>query len=570
MKDKPNKLDGIIREKMNDLGGSYRPETWDWLNERLDAEAGTVDPLDEVVRDKLAQMAAPYRPETWDWMNERLEAMDDGTPAGAEMQPMDEAIYESMHRLEKPYDPNHWPLLLKKLEGNAYVGERIIRYKAMELSLLVLLLITFIRLPFTSENTPRVPAQEFQQHRPQAANESGINQDRPLAEAAIPKVDGSHTGTLKQTAADITTNLSDPSVENNIGLAGAGPGSDLSSIDIPAESGQPATFATTGRSNSFSLDRIDLSKLPSAKRTIPVPREKLPFAVTQRRVNLPVNALVSGSKSNNFLGVMAYLPTSPVNPTCLTCKEQMGGEALEVKHATFFRIGMQGGPDYNRVITPSTTIRGENYQADRYSLGYSGGLTLGLEKGRWEIETGLIYSNKRYYALPVLVLDGSVEDGFFGDGTKQFDLDVFQVPLNFRYNFIRKNRWRIYAMAGMSLHVTTQSNYYLAEANGFTTEDFRPQPTRPGQENNGRNAPSIRSEFDNFTKGWLEGGAFSKNSFLTGNAGVGIERFITDYWSIYAQPTYAHSLIYLNSGLGPYYDRIHTNSLIFGVKVRLK
>jgi hypothetical protein len=163
-----------------------------------------------------------------------------------------------------------------------------------------------------------------------------------------------------------------------------------------------------------------------------------------------------------------------------------------------------------------------------------------------------------------------VQSGFFGDGTKQFDLDVFQVPLNFRYNFFRKNRWRIYALAGVSLHVTTQSNYYLANPDDFVTNNYRPLPIPAGQTNPRSTTPTVRSKFDNFTKGWVEGGAFNKNSYLSGNVGIGAEYFITDYWSLYAQPTYGHSLIYLYDGLGPYFDRIHTNSLTFGIKVRLK
>lgn len=214
MKDKPNKLDDIIREKMSDLGAPYRPETWDWMSERLDAldtpQVGD-DPLDGIIRDKIGGLKAPYRSDTWEWLSECLEGLDEGSLAGAELQAMDEAIYDRMHRLEKPYDPNHWPMLLRKLEGNAYVGRQVIRYKAMELSLLALLFITFVRLPLPGGRDtvpPPVPP------RPQAMEVPGAQDDRVAAEsiAAVPErpqqapesVPADHN-TLAETAAVLTT-----------------------------------------------------------------------------------------------------------------------------------------------------------------------------------------------------------------------------------------------------------------------------------------------------------------------------------------------------------------------------
>lgn len=602
MKDKPNKLDDVIRDKMNSLGPTYvpehwdrlndrldaedaaadplddivrgkignlatpyRPETWDWMNNRLDTEDVTSDPLDEVVRDKMAGLSAAYRPETWDWMNERLDEIDEGSPAGAEMQTMDEAIYERMHRLEKNYDPNHWPMLLKKLEANAYVGEHIVRYKVMELSLLLLLLLTFVRLPFQTEKDQTTPAPAFQQARPQAQHEPASPENNPtLAEANIPDaVDA----VGPQTQAETMDNSPAISTATEMGVAGV-----LKQDGSLGDTDQPLNLlaGSEGLAKTEQEMMDELSRLPTKPRELAVPNQKITAEIFPNTNDPKVEHAILGLNPSNILGVLSYLPSGMARPMCLTCTGKLDKEATMAKESTFFRIGMQGGPDYNRVITPSTFADGEYYQADRYSLGYSGGFTLGLEKGRWEIETGLMYSNKRYYSLPVLVVEGSVEDGFFGNGTKQFDLDVFQVPLNFRYNFFRKNRWRMYAMAGMSLHVATQSNYYLAEPDGFPTGGFVPAPSRPGEDNGGRNAPSIKAEFDNFTKGWLEGGSFSENSYLSGNLGIGIEHFLTDYWSIYAQPTYNHSLIYLNNGLGPYYDRIHTNSIILGFKVRLK
>lgn len=574
MKDKSNKLDEIIREKLDGFGATYRPETWDWLGDRLDELEDTPDPLDDVIRQKMSDLGTAYRPETWDWLSERLEGLEDeGTPAGAEMQAMDEAIYERMHRFEKPYDPNHWPMLLRKLEANAMVGKRIVHYKAMELSLLALLLITFVRLPLSTDRAPQHLHTTPQTARPQAAVEQPENQSSPTtseqstladlvaseentAVAAETSQNGNPIGAVESTATGRSTD--EPTVMPLEDVTGNTMRDGTPIGDIPMPMSAPTAIA--------ALDK----QLPSKMQETALPGTTKPANGIFDQSVVQAESAILGVNSGNALGILTFLPTNMVRPLCLTCVGKMDKEAKAAQQQTFLRIGMFGGPDYNRVITPETTFRGENYQADRYALGYSGGLTIGLEKNRWEIETGLIYSNKKYFPLTFLVLDGSVEEGLIGDGTKQFDLDIFQIPLNFRYNFFRKDRWRIYGLAGMSLNVTGQSNYYLADADGFESPTFQPLPTDPNNSGAGRNAPSVKYLFDNFTKGWLEGGDFSKNSYLSGNLGIGVEWFFTDYWSINVQPTYSHSLIYPNDGLGPYYDRIHTNSIIFGLKARLK
>lgn len=528
--------------------------------------------MDDIIRQKMSDLGTAYRPETWDWLSERLEGMEDeGTPAGAELQTMDEAIYDRMHRFEKPYDPNHWPMLLRKLEANAMVGRRIIHYKAMELSLLALLLITFVRLPLPTDRAPqpiyKVPNANRQQatiQQPKPSASSDTEEQAALAELAATDTE------LEEVSPSNFNNTADGARERTSTSAGLPADADGEALtnalhEVPgAADHHPAPM--TAPATIASLDQ----QLPSKMQDLALPGTKKATGDIFDHSIVKAETAILGVNSSNALGIMTFLPTSMVHPLCVTCVGKMDKQAKAAPQQTFLRIGMVGGPDYNRIITPETTLKGEKYQADRYALGYSGGFTIGLEKNRWEIETGLIYSNKKYFPLTFLVVDGSVGEGLVGDGTKQFDLDIFQVPLNFRYSFFRKDRWRIYGLAGMSLNVTGQSNYYLADADGFESPTFQPVPTDPNNSGAGRNAPSVKYLFDNFTKGYLEGGDFGKNSYLSANVGVGVEWFFTDYWSINVQPTYSHSILYPNNGLGPYYDRIHTNSIIFGLKARLK
>ena len=73
------------------------------------------------------------------------------------------------------------------------------------------------------------------------------------------------------------------------------------------------------------------------------------------------------------------------------------------------------------------------------------------------------------------------------------------------------------------------------------------------------------------TEGLLEGGSIIDNGYISLNLGMGIERYMSHRWSIFAQPTYYQSLLYPNTtnGFGPYRDKFNTMSIMFGVKIRL-
>ena len=70
--------------------------------------------------------------------------------------------------------------------------------------------------------------------------------------------------------------------------------------------------------------------------------------------------------------------------------------------------------------------------------------------------------------------------------------------------------------------------------------------------------------------GWMEGGTFRENSFMTGNIGFGFERFVTGRWSFFAQPTYQHTIYSFNKGFGPTNDRMNTLSIYTGIRIRMK
>lgn len=226
------------------------------------------------------------------------------------------------------------------------------------------------------------------------------------------------------------------------------------------------------------------------------------------------------------------------------------GPAL-LAHAVprYFFFGMFGSLDYNRIVTPSDYFLGTRLnEFDRYELGYSGGFSLGFATGRWEFQTGAIYSAKHYRPVQLLYQYGNSRDGYVTEQLKDVQLNILHLPVNFRYNFLQDDRWRVYAVAGASLQVAIQANYYI--------------------EREGNSRRSVLNRY--IDNGWFEGGTFTENSYLTGNLGLGVERTLTTRWSFFAQPTYQHAISFFNQGLGPTRDRISTLSVFTGIRVRIE
>ncbi len=173
----------------------------------------------------------------------------------------------------------------------------------------------------------------------------------------------------------------------------------------------------------------------------------------------------------------------------------------------------------------------------------------------------------RYYPVGIVYVRGSLLSGLRGDELRTTELNMLNIPLHVRYDYFQHNKWRAYVLAGGSLQVAFQSNYYTAEAPQFNFLPAFPPPVTDG--------PGEESEIDRIRRdgqGWLEGGDFEDNAYLTLNFGFGAERYFSERWSLFVQPVYQHSVHYFKNvdGLGPNNDRINSLSVLIGTRVRLK
>jgi len=524
--------------------------------------------FDRILEEKLDRIKVEYDPESWQLLEQRLDTELAGTPEGTESD-LDEAVFDKLHHLRVPYDPNHWQLMSNRLAQEFTLARQILRYKALELGLVALLLLTIVQyLPLqktTSGQPWKLDAEELQMLPTPAQQDQGIPSNPSVPQANRPIAGAtSSSGTQKQDLSPNTTS------------------------SIPNQLITESTRIEENTQRDLSLEE-SAQKVVRAPFLVPTLKNNIDLTQTIQREYDQRSALalesspdVSESKSlptktsvpeNSFeIPREAFLTATldPVYPGLLSYNEETQEPILDFqppRRKTFFRVGMFGGADYNKVITPADPRIGLEKLA-RYTAGYSGGVTFGLEFGRWETETGLIYTAKQYQALPILFFQGSFKDGYLGRGVKDIEINGINVPLNLRYNFLRNEKWRMYVLGGASIQVAVQANYYTANQEGFRSTSFAPAPAPTSSA--GRNYNSFKTLADNLPGGWFEGGSFKENGYLTGNIGLGIERYFSGQWSVFMQPTYQHAFNYFLHGLGPTEDEINTFSLYTGIRLRLK
>lgn len=514
------------------------------------------NPIDRIIKEKLEGMNVPFDAGSWQLLEQKLDDEAMGSPAegqpAADTKHIDEAVFEKLHRYSAPYQPGHWRRMEALLEEAFAWPRQVLRYKIAELALMLLLfLLLWQYAPTGHKSADTVDLKVLERTPlvvPRNQETTTGNGSKTNPQASVPA--GRQPGLPEN-----TETATQPSANAFSGSGGNGNATaELASAGRAPASRGPLALSRQGNSSG------NLSSSQPSSLLVPLSRPYSPLAG-------PAHPLPqSFSLQPPFLaepGMLAILP-----PKEVAYKEIRGiDEApfIKNKRQAAFRVGMFGSAEYNLITVPSSEEKRLEEELQRYAMGYGGGLSVGLEMGRFEVETGAIYA-ARQYPVGLVYINGSVGSGLQGQRLEASELNIINLPVHFRYSFLRRGAWRAYALAGASLQVAFQRNYYISEEPQF---DFVPmQPPPPPAP-----SPSEEPAIDRIRRsglGWFEGGTFEENAYLTGNVGLGLERYINSNWSLFVQPTYQHSLQYFRVGLGPNADQINSLSVLFGAKVRVK
>jgi hypothetical protein len=476
------------------------------------------DRFDRIIKEKMERYEAPPRPGHWELLEQQLDAAGHSAHRADAASELDQEVSQKMNALSAPYRPSHWARMATRLDREFVNAREVLRYKAMELSLMLLIMLTlWARLPSPSEQ-PITAAPNAKIERPAAPN---------AETSPVDKVKNAETA--RHEAARRAAPAADAAMPARV--------APRPPVSTPAATG----LGTLGAPPAERRAEAPLS--PLARKKISAPEEADETPRTERfAASEPLSAL----------------PTRAASPLDQQSAPESPAVARSHARSRFWNFGMFGSMDYNRIMTPAVQFLDvKSREFDRYALGYSGGFSVGFEYPRWEIQTGFIYSAKRYQPLQVTVQRGRFQDGYVREQLKEVELNIVQVPLHLRYNFYLRNRLRLYGLAGGALQVAMSADYFVETVGALRSA--RP-PDGGGS--------FFAQKGDN---GLLDGGALRENSYLTANFGVGIEHFVATRWSWFAQPTYHHSLnLFQGQGLGPTMDRISTMSLYTGIRVRME
>ncbi len=473
--------------------------------------------FDRVIADKLQDLEPGFQPMHWERMASALDEQEVELQTEMANRAFDRAVYQKMRHFQAGPVNNHWSVLRQRMDAALQLRRMILGTKASEIGILALMLLLLGQLtPLGHPNRPLPEQRVFDkvQSIPVARVERPIFLKSTKENTKFVKTTTQVTPAALETLA---SNNNQVLVEETI------PGDPLGLIN--------------------RLDRA-MPSLDISVVHIPLDLE----------VDLPKVSIAQSLSTNQKHLDLAFATLPTFKPAQLSIDHSpwaLNQAFKTVRKNGAVYVAMFGGPEYNRITTPDIEEK-RIEKFSRYALGYSGGISVSTELGRWEIGTGLIYSPKEYSPPDVTVYGGSVETGITGEKFREVSLNIINIPLSTRYNFYHHNRTRIYATGGLSLQFASQATYTISSPDTYPSV---PEPRT--------------SQFDNTNKGFLEGGSFRKNAFVTGNLGLGVERFVTERWSVFFQPTYQHNIGQFSAGFGPTRDRIGTMSTWIGVRVRM-
>lgn len=496
--------------------------------------------FDKEVKKSLENLEVEYTPMDWNLMEEKIEEHSDLHPE-LEDALIDGMAFDSLQNLEEDYNPEHWNLMREKLDAVYAFRRKLMKYKVAEVALVAFFIFTLFQfLPIKKSNTSNLISNTVKE----------INQTN------TPVISSDYSQETSNQKQEIDSQTISKSIsENTLSTESKKLNT---TVQKPISSNPPSILNTLAANSSTSKNNLEEKN--SAQPTL----ESTVVVSDLWNIDNENNQTVNSFEDLN-------INTSLLNPILLKDAEKLkiasieelnGGKVFsDLKKPIKVRVGMAIGADANYIMTPYNQ-KDLLESFNQFAPGYSGGFTLGFQYGKWEVETGALYSSVSYKSRNIYEIKGSfAEGGYVQQGLEGAQIDLVRLPLNLRYNFFDKKKWNVYAYTGTSVNMMVETFY------NFTTTEIGNSLGARGFESDGRGTGNEEELKYESHDGIFEGGQLSNNIFMTANIGFGVEKYFTPRMSIFLQPGYQHQF---SKGLGPQADQINSISILTGAKVTLK
>ncbi|MDX1478064.1 MAG: hypothetical protein R3301_10205 [Saprospiraceae bacterium] len=531
-------LDHIIKRLLE----NYQPETdlsgWAQFEERLDSEMLEDTLFDNSIRASLGAYEAGG-PGDWARMEEAL---------AHEEAAFDQEVKEKVEAFEAPYDPDSWPVLKEKISEDERLRRRIMATKILELVAILIAFVTVYNVFPTIQQAVQERMDDRMEHlTPAQEPQETYEASAQLSAGLIPTTSATAT-TTHQTPA--SADRSDNATQN------------ASRQPEPAASiAQLAGIASHQPPDDLQVDPSVTPEVPGASTLIASQDQPLAEPVTDPGETVE-DVPADDANAHATFASLDQLETG----TSLVTSARRSIPDLGISTAVLDRRGLRfsisASTEINQLYIPADHFYSLGKQVsftekDMTAIGYSAGASVLFDRDVFTFETGLHYSQKSYNPNRILHI-GETFDVRTLD-FKNISLHVISVPLQVHWNFDRKGRTRLYTVAGASMNLIATAHYDLISRNNNRSAAA---PQDPSFRRTTQEVERIREHI-------LDDAEFSAKSFLTLNAGFGIERLINHKFSVFLQPTASYQIpfFHISDQNGKHLQYL---SAQFGTRIRLK
>jgi hypothetical protein len=498
-------------DQLRDLLGEYN--TWD-TQSPLGTNANTLN-----TNSQATNPSPNDQNQAWKRIEATLDAAD---------QAFDETVRQRVNQFHVSYNPHSWPKLLQRLADTRYLRTKLIVLKSVEMAILLLLILSAVniersgKLPFNS-STPDPLKQEQSIPSGIDQNTNRLNGDPEKTQQQKPNNDFTSSDQLPNTFHGDALAVNDQrQVQKNSSPAHSTElATDVHSVMADASKSivndesltSEYAWSTDRPHPSFLTNEIPASSmkgLPHGERpqTVPVIMVDQEAYITE--------PIASAELLVDYGGLAAVPEPKFVHPVSRTYAEfgivaQVDYNALKMPEDRLYSSGRE-------IIFPSKGIM---------SPGYGAGFTIAIGHPIWALETGIIYNAKDFEPGRQLIVGGA-----FDNGSVEFEamkLQLVSLPVQYRYRFDHTGRFKAYGMVGGGFHVIAQSNIDVRIQYHFASLSFGENP------NNDPNLAQTIQESRRIREHIRDGAPFSTKSFLSANAGLGMEYMLSEHKTIFLQ-----------------------------------
>ena len=304
-------------------------------------------------------------------------------------------------------------------------------------------------------------------------------------------------------------------------------------------------------------------KISNAAHTPATQLRRLPLSVMKKlEKKIPILAMPENQVKSERIEIANFLPQR-----IPTIKHMVDDNepspfylyAPQKDKSSYWSLGIVAVMNINQIYTPKDNFFGREIDPyTKFSIGSGGGFVLSRETSKSAWETGLIYLTKKYQPKALSIVRSNSRGVQYKETLKSVQINLLEIPITYRYKFIRKEKVDYFASIGGTLNLITQANYdnntsYYTPALALTVLDAAPQP-------------SEIKKAKKFNDGLFEGGVIQENTYLTAQAALGLEYKFTPRFSLFNQATYQRHLT--TEGIGANKNSFHAYSIFMGLKTK--